>query len=141
MPGPCLVKGGYILAAAHRCACGAVPLQCPACEERRYGTEESTGKLSMYTTGENSPRTLKEMNLPVAAGAFKSRGMMEREEERYLPASGGFLGVAGSACQDSFAKNTRGFCYPLGGSEVEGFLKCLTSPFSGRRFLGGAAEV
>lgn len=21
-----------------------------------------------------------------------------------------------------------GFCYPLGGSEVEGFLKCLTSP-------------
>lgn len=114
-PGLCLVKGGYILAAAQRCACGAVPLRCPACEERRSGPEESTGKLSMYATGENSPRTLKETNLPVAAGASESRGLMEREEERYLPASGGFLGVAGSARQDSSAKNTRRFLLSSGG--------------------------
>lgn len=77
-----------MLAEAQSCACGAVPLRCPACEERRSATEESAGKLSMYTTVEKQPpRTLMEMNLPVAASTFKSRGTMgieasAREEQK-----------------------------------------------------------
>lgn len=148
----CLVKGGYILAEDQNCACGAVPLQCPACKERWSGTEESSGKLSVYTIVENSFCTLKQkMNLAVMASAFKSRGIMgwfhiknkrwSEEEDRYLPTGGGILGVAGSACEDSSAKNTQRFLLSSQGSAVEGFLKCHTSPLSGRRFLKGTAEV
>lgn len=76
-PGLCLVKGGCILAEDQNCACGAVPLRCPACEERWSGTQESTSKLSVHTTVENSPRALKQkMNLAVTARASKSRGVM-----------------------------------------------------------------
>lgn len=36
----------------------------------------------VHNCGKQPPRTLKEMNLPVAAGAFKSRGVMGTEKDK-----------------------------------------------------------
>lgn len=122
----CLVKGGHSLAEDQNCACGAVPLLCPACKQRWSSTEESTSKLSVYTTVENSSPHFNAEDEPCTASALKSRGIMGRlhiknkrwseEKERYLPAGGGFLGVAGSACEDSSAKNTQRFLLSSEGS-------------------------
>lgn len=73
------------------------------------------------------------------------KGGAERKMGDICRPGGGFLGVAGSACEeDSSAKNTQRFffCCPLRGLEVEvASLRRLTSPLSGRSFLKGTAEV